>query len=103
MGETGSLTTQTTPRPDRHSSVSRSASEGSRHGPWLRGLQWHYDRAVSSRGLSMARLAFMTFGVLREPWGSPGVAGFEARLDRVFAAADLAPGMIARDDTEITD
>ncbi len=51
----------------------------------------------------MSRLAFMTFGVLREPWGSPGVAEFEARLDRVFAAADLAPGMIARDDTEITD
>ncbi len=51
----------------------------------------------------MARLAFMTFGVLRGPWGSPRVAGFEARLDRVFAAADLPPGMIACDDTEITD
>ena len=48
------------------------------------------------------RLAFMTFGVLREPWGSPGVAGFEDRLDGTFAAADAAPGMIARDDTDIT-
>ena len=45
----------------------------------------------------------MTFGVLREPWGSPGVAGFEDRLDRVFAASDAAPGMIARDDTDIID
>ena len=49
------------------------------------------------------RLAIMTFGVLREPWGSPAVAGFEDRLDRTFAAADASPGMIARDDTEITD
>ena len=51
----------------------------------------------------MARLAIMTFGVLREPWGSPGVAGFEARLDRTFAAADASPGVIGRDETEITD
>jgi hypothetical protein len=51
----------------------------------------------------MARLAFMTFGILREPYGSPGSAGFEDRLARTFAAANLAPGMIAYDDTEVTD
>lgn len=49
------------------------------------------------------RLAFMTFGVLREPWGPPGVAGFEERLDHTFAVADASPGIIARDDTEIAD
>ncbi len=49
------------------------------------------------------RLAFMTFGVLREPWGSPGVRGFEDRLDATFAASDRAPGLLDRYDDDIDD
>jgi hypothetical protein len=44
----------------------------------------------------MSRIAFLTFGVLIEPWGDRAVAGFEERLDRTFDAADANPGFISR-------
>jgi len=49
----------------------------------------------------MARIAFMTFGVLQEPWGAERVRGFEDRLDATFAAAEASPGFIAMDDSEL--
>ncbi len=49
----------------------------------------------------MARLAVMTFAILREPWGSPAVAGFEERTDGVFDDVAVADGMIAYDDDQI--
>jgi Domain of unknown function (DUF3291) len=48
----------------------------------------------------VARLALLTFVVLREPWGSPLVAGFEERLDPVAAAARRADGFIDADDED---
>ena len=42
----------------------------------------------------MARVAFMTFGILREPWGHPAVQGFVDRLNGVSATADSSPGFI---------
>ena len=42
------------------------------------------------------RLAVMTFGLMRAPWGHARVAGFETRIDGVFALADGADGFIAR-------
>lgn len=43
----------------------------------------------------MARVAFFTFGVMREPWGHPAVRGFEDRIDAAFATAREVPGFIA--------
>jgi hypothetical protein len=43
----------------------------------------------------MARVAFHTFGVLREPFGHPQVQGFEERVGVTFAAAEAAPGLLA--------
>ena len=44
----------------------------------------------------MARLAFYTFGILREPLGSEVVRPFVESSPKVFAAAEAAPGFIAR-------
>ena len=44
----------------------------------------------------MARLAFYTFGILREPLGSEVVRPFVELSPKVFAAAEAAPGFIAR-------
>jgi hypothetical protein len=44
----------------------------------------------------MARLAVMTVGVLREPWGHAQVAGFVERLGPVFAAAGESQGYLGR-------
>lgn len=44
----------------------------------------------------MARLAFLTFGLLKEPWGAPAVAGFEERVPGNFAAAAASSGFLAR-------
>ena len=41
------------------------------------------------------RLALMTFGILREPYGSPVVQGFVDAVAHVYAAAEKAPGYIA--------
>ncbi len=48
----------------------------------------------------MARLAVLTFVVLRESWTSPAVAGFVERLDVVGAAAHAADGFIAAADED---
>jgi hypothetical protein len=42
----------------------------------------------------MARVAFFTFGVLREPIGHPQTKGFEDRAPGAFAEASAAPGFI---------
>ena len=44
----------------------------------------------------MARLAFMTIGLLNEPFGHPRVQGFADRLDANFAAAEASEGFIGR-------
>ncbi|MDQ3655804.1 MAG: hypothetical protein M3457_12075, partial [Chloroflexota bacterium] len=44
----------------------------------------------------MSRLAFMTFGILREPHGHPAVQGFFDQGEGVFATADITAGMIDR-------
>lgn len=44
----------------------------------------------------MARLALMTFGILKGPYADPQVQGFVERIDAVFAAADTAPGFVDR-------
>lgn len=42
------------------------------------------------------KLAFMTIGILNEPFGQPGSQGFVDRVPGVFAAADAAEGFVAR-------
>ncbi|HEU5346697.1 MAG TPA: DUF3291 domain-containing protein [Ktedonobacterales bacterium] len=42
----------------------------------------------------MARVAFFTFGVLREPRGHPQTRGFEDRIAASFAEASASPGFI---------
>ena len=42
----------------------------------------------------MARVAFFTFGVLREPIGHPQTKGFEDRTVGAFAEASAASGFI---------
>jgi Domain of unknown function (DUF3291) len=44
----------------------------------------------------VARLAFYTFGLLHEPWGSEVVRPFVESAPDVFGAAAAAPGYIAR-------
>ena len=48
----------------------------------------------------MPRLAVYTYGLLREPWGHPGVAGFEAAAGGVFGAAQGAPGFLEQHDED---
>ncbi|MFN8633012.1 MAG: DUF3291 domain-containing protein [Chloroflexota bacterium] len=43
----------------------------------------------------MGRVAFYTFGILREERGHPQVQGFFDRIDTVFAAAESSTGFIA--------
>lgn len=42
------------------------------------------------------KLAFMTIGILYEPFGQPGSQGFVDRVPGVFAASDTADGFVAR-------
>jgi len=44
----------------------------------------------------MPRIAFYTFGILREPMGHEQVQGFFDRIDSVFAAAEKSEGFIDR-------
>lgn len=44
----------------------------------------------------MARIAFLTIGVLKEPMGHPSVQGFSDRIGPVFSAADRCDGYIGR-------
>src|SRR5512145_1112259 len=44
----------------------------------------------------MARLAFMTSGVLLAPYGDPRVQGLADRTPAAFAAAEASVGFIAR-------
>ena len=44
----------------------------------------------------MAKLAFLTFGILKKPWGDPTVAGFVERVPGNFAAAEASPGFVGR-------
>lgn len=44
----------------------------------------------------MAKLAFMTTGLLHEPWGGPRMQGFEERTAATFAVAETSEGFIAR-------
>lgn len=46
----------------------------------------------------MPRIAFYTFGILREPYGHPRVQGFFDRIDSVFEQAKNSEGFIALDD-----
>ncbi len=45
----------------------------------------------------MSRIAFYTFGILREGRGHEQVQGFFDRIDAAFAAANNAEGFIDRD------
>ncbi len=47
------------------------------------------------------KLAFMTIGVLAEPFGEPGSQGFVDRVTSVFAAADSSGGFAARSDRDM--
>lgn len=53
----------------------------------------------------MPRVAFVTFGILRAPWGHPTVQGFLDRGGHVAATADAQDGLIEghydADDTSI--
>jgi len=42
------------------------------------------------------KLAFMTIGILEEPFGHPRSQGFVDRIPGVFAAADASSGFVAR-------
>lgn len=44
----------------------------------------------------MARLAFTTFAIMKQPYGHPEVHGFEALTPAVFREAERSPGFIAR-------
>jgi hypothetical protein len=44
----------------------------------------------------MPRLAFMTIGILYEPFGQPRSQGFVDRIPGVFDAADKSSGFVAR-------
>jgi len=44
----------------------------------------------------MSKLAFMTFSVLRAPYGDPLIQEFDDRTPDVFKEAEMAPGFIAR-------
>jgi len=44
----------------------------------------------------MARVAFFTFGILREAQGHPQVQGFFDRVTRTFETAEQSDGFIAR-------
>jgi hypothetical protein len=44
----------------------------------------------------MPRIAFVTFGILKEPWDHPAVQGFVERIDDTFADADASTGLIER-------
>ena len=44
----------------------------------------------------MPELAFMTFSILRAPYGDPLVQGFDDRTPGVFAEAERAPGFLRR-------
>ncbi|MBA3377793.1 MAG: DUF3291 domain-containing protein [Chloroflexia bacterium] len=44
----------------------------------------------------MSRLAFMTFGILREAHGHPAVQGFHDQGKDVFATVDITDGLIDR-------
>ncbi|MDB5060154.1 MAG: domain containing protein [Chloroflexi bacterium] len=46
----------------------------------------------------MARVAFSTFGIMREKSGHPQVQGFLDRISATFAAADAAPGFLGGPD-----
>ncbi|NKB70530.1 MAG: DUF3291 domain-containing protein [Candidatus Latescibacteria bacterium] len=46
----------------------------------------------------MGRIAFYTFGILRQPYGHQDVQGFFDRVEAVFEQADQAGGFIARND-----
>ncbi len=51
----------------------------------------------------MARVAFFTFGVLREPTGHPQTKGFEDRIADSFAEATASPGFIGYPQAMIAD
>jgi hypothetical protein len=42
----------------------------------------------------MARLAFLTFGLMRAPTGDPAVRGFEIRIDATYERATESPGFL---------
>ncbi|MEP2781114.1 MAG: DUF3291 domain-containing protein [Pseudoruegeria sp.] len=44
----------------------------------------------------ISRLAFMTFSVLKAPYGDPGVQEFDDRTPDTFAEAEASEGFIAR-------
>lgn len=48
----------------------------------------------------MARVAFMTSGVLQAEWGDPQVQGFVDRVPINFQTADGSPGFITRSDDD---
>jgi hypothetical protein len=48
------------------------------------------------------KLAFMTIGILNEPFGQPGSQGFVDRVPGAFAAADVSHGFVARSIRDMT-
>ena len=42
----------------------------------------------------MAKVAFLTTGILHAPYGDPKVRGFEERIDAVFAGAERCTGFL---------
>src|SRR5438067_1579775 len=44
----------------------------------------------------MAKVAFMTIGLLHEPWGSVRIQGFIDRIEPVFGTVDAGDGFIRR-------
>lgn len=51
----------------------------------------------------MAKLAFMTTGLLHEPFGAPSMQGFEDRTPPTFAVAEKSEGFLARSGYEAED
>jgi hypothetical protein len=51
---------------------------------------------TAAEGEAMARLAFMTFGVLHEPRGHPGSKGFIDRIPATYAVAERCEGFLER-------
>lgn len=48
----------------------------------------------------MPRIAFYTFGILREPMGHPQVQGFFDRIESVFSSVEKSEGFIGRNKEE---
>lgn len=63
-------------------------------------FKWHDQLIFIGTEVFMAKVAFMTIGLLKEPYGSPHGQGFVDRIEATFAAAESSEGFIGRSTTD---